>query len=250
LSPEGAPGWPTPASWPELAADEVHLWFVSLEVEPERLRTLSAFLNEAERARAARFVFEHHRRRWAAGRGLVRELLGRYLGAAPAGIEFELGPLGKPYLRAAGGAPQLQFNYADADGAALFGFARGVELGVDLESLAREVNHLEIAERHFHASEVAALNRTDDASARAAFLACWTRKEAWGKAKGVGIRYPLDGVILCGSPERETLAVDDPDSAGRWRLAQLHPAPDYIGAAVYAGTERPLRCFSYPKWQT
>jgi 4'-phosphopantetheinyl transferase len=232
-------------SWPALAPDEIHLWFAPLEVEAARLGQLAACLNDVERARAARFVFDVHRRRYAAGRGLLREMLGRYLHMPSEKLEFDLGPLGKPYLRRTDGRPRLQFNYSDANGRALFGFTLDVELGVDLEPLARELRHREIAHRHFHADEVAALERVDDTRAGADFLACWTRKEAWGKAKGVGIRYPLDSVDLCSAIASDTLTIEDPGQLKRWQLSQLRPAPEYIGAVVYEGDERRLRTFSY-----
>lgn len=242
--------WLAPDRWPGLAPDEVQLWFASLEVNSSRLVELTAYLNGAERARAARFVFDKHRRRWAAGRGLLRELLGRYLDATPSSFVFDFGPLGKPYLRRSEGRPRLQFNYSDADGMALFGFALDGELGVDLESLAREVKYREIARRHFHAAEIALLERQDDTRAHAGFLACWTRKEAFGKARGVGIRYPLDGVALYGADMQDVMTVEEPGAQTRWHVTQLHPAPDYVGAVVYEGDERRLRCFNYPKWQT
>lgn len=242
--------WAEPERRPELGPGEVHVWFAALDLEVERQHDLHAYLGSAERARAARFVFDKHRTRYATGRGLLREMLGRYLNVPPAELEFEIGPFGKPYLRRTDGRPRLQFNYSDAGGMALVGFAFDAELGVDLESLARQVNHREIARRHFHADEVAMLERRDDAQARTDFLVCWTRKEAWGKAKGVGIRYPLDSLDLCSAIARETLTIDASADLTTLHLSQLHPAPGYVGAVAYAGDECRLRRFNYPKWQT
>jgi 4'-phosphopantetheinyl transferase len=251
LIPDGDPAaWAEPDHWPELGGGELRLWFAPLDLEDGRQQELRASLSEAERARAARFVFDLHRRRYAAGRGLLRQLLGRYLDLPPAALAFDTGPLGKPYLGGAQRGARLQFNYSDADGMALYGFALDAELGVDLESLAREVGHQEIARRHFRAEEVAALERGEPAESRAAFLACWTRKEAWGKAKGVGIHYPLDGIDLCSRIAEATLNIRDAGAPEDWTITQLRPAPAYIGAVACAGGPRVLRGFRYPKWQT
>ena len=234
--------WERPTSWPHLAAGEIHVWWADLDVASPRREQLSGYLSAPERQRAGRLRRAHHHRRYVAGRGLLRELIGGYLDADPAGHRFKLGPLGKPSLSAPGAA-ELCFNFSDSVNRGLFAFAWERELGVDLECLDREVNHERISARKFTVGEHRALMALPAGSRRDAFLACWTRKEGYGKAKGVGIRYPLNSVSLCEDcvdPHLE-LAGSPPD--GAWRLTQIYPTSRYVGSVVYPRAEVTLRFF-------
>ncbi len=184
-----------------------------------------------------------------AGRGIARELLGLYCGEHPAAIRFRFGRYGKPYLSDAVNGGGLYFNYTDSEGRALYAFADGCELGIDLEHLARAIRYRRIAARKFTESESAALLELPDSAGRRAFLGCWTRKEAYGKARGVGICYPLDSVDLCSdlvSPEMTIRDAGPSDAERLWNLRQFNPDEQFVAAIVYAGASRQLRYFRYP----
>lgn len=229
---------------PDLGADEVHIWWADLDVAPSHRERFAASLNVHEHRRAARLRFEIHRRRYIGARGWLRQLLGEYLDVAPSDIAFDYGPLGKPALAAADGLPRLQFNASDSQNIGVFAFSWERELGVDVECLPRDVSYAEIAERKFAAPEAAALRAFPPHERERAFLACWTRKEAYGKARGVGIRYPLDSVLLCERMTRSSLTLDDhaPAAGVPWKLVQLQPHAGAVVALVVAGADWQLRC--------
>jgi len=238
--------WAKPADWPRLTMTEIHVWWANLDVAPARRQRLFAYLSASERRRALRLRFAHLRDRYIAGRGLLRELIGRYLDADPAQHHFKLGSFGKPSLPTPG-APELCFNFSDSTDRGLFAFAWERELGVDLECLDREVNHERISARKFTAREHRALMAMPVQVRRDAFLACWTRKEGFGKAKGVGIRYPLDSVSLCERCADPMFDIVEPaPSGGAWRLVQIYPAPSYVGSLVYQEGDVTLRYFAVP----
>lgn len=172
----------------------VDVWDVALDApHPGAERLLDA----AERARAARFVFERDRRRFVAGRAALRAVLGGYLGRDPAALAFALGPHGKPALP--GGPP---FSFSNSHGRALCAVGLDREVGVDLEAV-REVPDAEgIARSVFTAEERAAWRSAGGGSA--AFLRLWTHKEAALKALGLGLGA-LDG----GPPPAQPLEVLD-----------------------------------------
>jgi 4'-phosphopantetheinyl transferase len=189
---------------------EVHLWQEALDRREEELERLREALSEEELRRAGRYHFERDRVRFVAGRGLLRRLLGRYLGVAPARVEIRTGPHGKPAVEG------LRFNLAHSGGLALYAFSRERELGVDLEQI-RPVRDAEaIAERLFTAEENAMLRELAEPERLEAFFRLWTRKEACMKAAGTG---------LFGEA-----------SAGRWTLLELTPAAGFIGALAVEGT--------------
>ena len=158
-SPHGEPAtcaWSIAQVHPELPPGELHLWWVPLSAEDGVVEAYAAQLSERERVRAERFRFDRHRRAYILARGSLRRLLGGYTGAPRRDLDILTGPQGKPYLAEAFGQGGIHFNYSDAGGYALYGFARGAEIGVDLETLDREVSYEAIAARKFTPREAAA----------------------------------------------------------------------------------------------
>lgn len=163
---------------------EVHVFSADLDTaEPD-----DAILSEDELTRVRRFRFERDRRRFTAGRTILRRLVASYLGTEPADVEFSYGPFGRPDVS----DRALSFNVAHSDRTALFAFADGMEVGVDVEVLAAARSGDEgVAEQFFSPLEVSTLRAHGQAARPEAFLRCWTRKEAFLKARGDGLSLPL-----------------------------------------------------------
>jgi 4'-phosphopantetheinyl transferase len=190
-----------------------------LDLPEPRLRELFARLDPGERARAERFVFERHRRRFTAARGLLRETLGEELAVDPGALRFEYAARGKPRL-AAGQDDGLRFNVSHSEDRLLIAIGRGVELGVDIERVRDDLDHAAIARRFFSEGECSALLAQPERSRAGAFFAIWTRKEAYIKLVGAGLSIPLNGFevsleepprVLRGAPDAvELRRVDAP----------------------------------------
>src|SRR5256884_304558 len=143
---------PLPSSF-QLASDEVHSWCASLDVPAETSARLCATLTPDERARSARFQFERDRQRFIAARGVLRDLLGRYLRTQPSQINFVYNAFGKPDLGPEF-ANRLKFNLSHSAGFALIAVATASDVGVDLEYIRAQSDYAEIARRFFSAAEV------------------------------------------------------------------------------------------------
>jgi 4'-phosphopantetheinyl transferase len=221
-----------------LGGDEVHVWRAYLECGEGVLRQLEATLSSDEKARANRFVFQRDRDHFTATRGVLRELLGRYVNRAAADLEFEYGPQGKPSLRVESSQRAVQFNVSHSHGVALLAFAIGRHLGVDVE-LMRSFAGEEIAERYFSPQEVAELRGLPPSLQDEGFFLCWTRKEAYVKARGEGLLVPLKSFRVTLTPGKpELLQTTD----GRdWSLRSLRPDPQYVGALVGEGGDWKVR---------
>lgn len=231
----------SPADLPTLPAPgEVYLCLVSLDEPPWPRSVLQAVLDEGERERAARFRFDVHRHRFENGRGLMRHLLGHALGTAPADLRFVAGAQGKPRLAASAGAdpprPAIDFNLSHSGASMLLGLSDGAELGVDIE-VPREVRELQdIAERNFAPAEWRQLIALPVEQQQDAFLACWTRKEAFVKALGGGLSVPLDGFEVSlrpGAPPALLRTSDPAHPVGDFTLwAGRTPQGDWCAAIV------------------
>ena len=216
-----------------LEPGEVHLWLVDLSRGEPR-----AFLSGEERERAARFHFERDRGRYSVCRSALRELLAGYLDAAPEEIEFRYGEAGKPELAQG----SLRFNVSHSHDLALIAVAREWELGVDIERIRTGVEREGIAERFFSPGEAAVLRAMAAEERDEAFFRCWTRKEAYVKARGGGLSIPLDSFDV--TLDRERAELSRAADAERWRMMTLDTAPGFAAALVVEASVRRLRCFA------
>jgi 4'-phosphopantetheinyl transferase len=216
----------------KISRDELHIWEASLDRTASAVASFGRTLSEDERARADRFRFERDRARYIVGRGLLRRLLGEYLGLASAEIRFAYGPNDKPRLE----RETLHFNLSHSGPIALYAFNRDTEVGVDIELGDADLSKELIAERFFSPSETASLRSLPQALQSQAFLACWTRKEAFIKARGDGLSLALDSFDVSLQPDtpaavlRTEWCADEP---GQWWLGDLSdPGRGYIAAVA------------------
>ena len=196
-----------PATKPAAAPDtrEVHLWVASLKPAPGRVEELRRLLTVEECARADRFHFDRHRRRFIVRRGVLRLLLATYLDQEPEALRFEEGEKGKPFVtqETAESEATLHFNLSDSKDLAVYAFTLGAELGVDVEILRPMPDAQQIAERFFSTEEQERLRRVPPERKARAFFNCWTRKEAYIKAIGQGLSEPLDRFSVTLLPEEQ-----------------------------------------------
>ena len=227
--------WSLPPTKLDLAEDEIHLWRASLDLKKEALDRCSSILSQDEKVRASRFLFPHDRDHFVAARGILRELLGRYADDSPALLEFQYGERGKPALRVENGEPSVRFNLSHSRGIAVYAFARDRELGIDLEPIRPEFSAEDIAERHFSPQELEEWHRLTPGLRAEAFFLCWTRKEAYVKARGEGLQIPLASFSVTLTPGQPEI-LQSVDST-RWGLRSFQPAPGYAAALAAEGRD-------------
>jgi 4'-phosphopantetheinyl transferase len=225
--------WLTPPEEPWLAPAEVHVWRADLILDALRAQALERTLSPEERHCASRFRFEADRMRYTAAHGFLREILARYLGVPPTVLNFIKGKYGKPSLSGPQGRCSLRFNLSHSGNLALFAVAIDREVGVDVESVHRHMDAVEIATRFFSAKEAAALKNLPHDRRDRFFFELWTRKEALLKAFGVGL------AALGETTGRH------PYIHG-WRVKLLQPGLDFAGAVAAEGREWLLKCWTAP----
>jgi 4'-phosphopantetheinyl transferase len=220
----------------QLLSSDVHVVLCRLD---QTLGDMMELLDDVERKRADRFVFEPDRHRFVAAHAWVRIVLGRCLDRAPESLRFTAGARGKPRL--ADAAVDLRFNLSHAGERALLAVTCGQEVGVDIER-HRSIEVGDLARRFFAPSECQALQALGSSEQLSAFFRCWTRKEAFIKALGDGLSCPLDGFAVSvadddESPQLLRSCTEVPDALARWRIVSLPMEPGYA-AAIAAGAGR------------
>lgn len=208
----------------------------SLAATPACVRATLPVLSPDERTRADRFVHDGDRRRFVMARARLRELIGERLGVPPQSVQFGYGPYGKPSL--ATPSQDIRFNIAHSEDLAVYAFASGVELGVDVERL-RVIDDADRLIAHFSPRERRAYQSLPPHERPVGFLNCWTRKEAFIKATGKGFSFPLDSFDVTLTPGRpaEILRLGTMRGAKcGWRLQSFIPAQGFVAALVHEHT--------------
>jgi 4'-phosphopantetheinyl transferase len=242
--------WLPPPPNLTLSSNDIHLWGATLDQPALWVQQLAQPLSEEERRKAECFHFEQDRKRFIVGRGVLRTILGLYLGTEPNRLEFCYGHHGKPYLAERFGEGALRFNLAHSYELALYAFTRGREIGVDLEYMRYMPDAEQIAASFFSARENAILHALPTSQKQEAFFNCWTRKEAYIKAIGNGLAQPLDKFDVSLAPGEPACLLNvegAPEEASRWSLKALTPAPGYVAAMAVEGHNWRLTYWQFPE---
>lgn len=219
-------------------SDRIDIWRLCLDSLESPEPDFSGILSPDESARASRFHFEDDRKRFVRCRIGLRTLLGSYLDIPPAEIRFRHGSNGKPEIADLEDSRGLRFNVANSHSLALIAFSSGRAIGVDIEQVRPALQYVEIARRFFSVREVQALFALPANKRQQAFFACWTRKEAFLKATGKGLSYPLSEFSVSVDPDgpAELREVGgNPDAVTHWSLADVRPAEGYVGTLAFEG---------------
>jgi 4'-phosphopantetheinyl transferase len=207
-----------------LSDDSISIWSVGLEWPESEVQAAAEILSSDEQERAKRFHRVSDRKHFIVARAALRLVLTRYLNVYPRQISFDQNAFGKPRLTGTY-YPDLRFNLAHSSGLALYVIANGREVGVDLERIEPRFATMGLARSLFAPEEVAALSILSNEDFVAAFYRCWTRKEAYVKAKGLGLSLPLKSFVVSVAPPNETpLLVPDRDEIeeqARWMLVEV-----------------------------
>jgi 4'-phosphopantetheinyl transferase len=239
-----------PASTNSLRAHsrEVHVWRARLSASATELRELVGLLSSEERNRADRFRNERDCARFALGRIVARSVLGQCLQRPPKDVQLTLDRSDKPVV-ATSADMELHFNIAHSEDYVLLAVASGRRIGVDVEWVREAEDLNEIAARYFSRNEYLTLQAIPEPLRTKSFFACWTLKEAYLKARGDGIRLPLDVFDVAFAPDEMPRLLEtrfDSADADRWHFRELDLGPAYVAAlAIEAGVEPELKLWDW-----
>lgn len=236
--------WSLPPETLTLQPHQVDTWRVRLNLPMNVLNQLEATLSAEEKERAARFHFPADRDRFIASHGCLRDVLARYLHCEPDQFSFSTNPHGKPALL----NHKLEFNLSHSGDFALIAIAQEHKVGVDVERIRSGISSHVIAQQYFSKSEFAELQSLPLELREAAFFTCWTRKEAYIKAQGLGLSLALENFDVSLRPHESAIlraTRPDPEEAARWTLRSLDVDPYYQAAAAVKGRSPEFRLWDW-----
>ncbi len=217
---------------------DVRVWHAGIDLLTEHpaveARAFAA-LGAADLARYGRFRHDIDRRMFLLGRAMARVLVGRALGRPPLAWTWREGPRGRPEVGDPGS--RVRFNVAHSAGLVVCVVADGRDVGVDAEHLDRRPPESAVVERYCSPDEIADIRAWGDAWCDR-FLVYWTLKEAYLKARGLGIAVPLAEVSFTVRSETDAAVAflgSLSGTDGRWAFTLARPTPRHL-IAVAAST--------------
>lgn len=238
----------------ELLPSQVHLWMATCEdVAPlwvERYR--HQLLSEEERAMHLKFHFPQDRLQYVVTRALVRCVLSRYSHVAPCDWIFGKTDHGQPTIVGPAGAGEgISFNLSHSGSLVLMALTRDARLGVDTETLARCDDFIDVGQHSFSAREVTELDALPVSQRGQGYVAHWTLKEAYVKARGVGLSIALDSFSFHW-PEDERIEfhrdrLADDTAEWHFRLFQLNAS--HVASVCYERRDGRVPQLSFRRMQ-
>ncbi len=236
--------WTIPPDSLNLESHHVDIWRLPLNLLVDSVKLTESTLSADETKRAARFHFEVDKNRFIVAHGALRRIIGCYLHSDPAELTFSVNDYGKPALVNS----DLEFNLSHSGDFALIAVTQGRKIGVDVERIRQGISSHVIAQQYFSKSEVAELQTLPLEQRVNGFFTCWTRKEAYIKAQGLGLALSLESFdvsLTPGQPAILRATRPDEKEAARWMLRSLDVDSKYAGAVAIEGAEFDFRLFSF-----
>ncbi len=219
-----------------LGPEDVHIWYLEWNerVLPAEITACRELMSPEELARAGRFLFEKDRDRYCMSHALVRSVLSEYASVDPRHWRFAHNRYGRPRIAEPAGVLPLRFNLSHTTHLLACAVTLDREIGVDVEAVRDGFGGVDIARRYFSSSEVAALDQLPKADQARGFFEYWTLKEAYLKARGMGLALPLDAFSIHLRGDEPTISFtaaidDDPRS---WQLSLSRPSGRHVMAVA------------------
>lgn len=224
-----------------LSRDKVIVWQIPLNILTQEQISYWRILSADEKERANKFMFVKDKIRYIAGRGVLRILLGRYLDIPAKEVQILYEAKGKPFVDS-----ELEFNLSNTQDMAVAAFNWSNIIGVDIEYAQKEIEFSKIAKRFFSPEESKlVINAKPEAQAQY-FYNCWTRKEAFIKALGDGLSFPLDQFVVNCQPDVKArlLATKwNEEEVKLWMLEAFEIGEEFIGALAAKSPEMKVSYF-------
>ena len=226
-----------------LNPDQIHIWSIALDIDIKTQIKYWKVLSEEERQRADSFKFLKDKIKYVACRGVLRQLMGKYLGERAKSVSIEYIKNGKPHHNS-----NFEFNVSHSKDMAVIAFTYDTILGIDIEFIHRKIEFDQIAKRFFSSSEAEIVINASQGPIHKYFYNCWTRKEAFIKALGDGLSFPLDQFEVSCTPDDVPKLLStkwDEKEVEEWSLWAFEKNEDYVGALAVRGPEKQLSYFTW-----
>lgn len=234
--------WETVFKRPYLHKDEIHLWKLQISKFKPYYEDFWNTLSESEKEKANKFRFNKDKICNVLARGVLKKLLYSYCNTNSLFIQYT--KYNKPYIN---DLNNVRFNISHSKNYIIIAIAKNIDLGVDVEFINKNAVHEDVSKSFFSTEEQYELSMLKDSEKTEGFYRCWTRKEAFIKALGTGLSFPLDKFVVSLHPYKAELLKTkwDENEKKQWLLKSFTPNPDYVGAIATKAKKVKIRLLKY-----
>lgn len=234
--------WDKPPESSRINEGIVDIYAVSINSVKHKASFFKGLLNSQELKRASGYHFEKDRLTCIVSRGILKLILGSYISRIAEDVIICIDKYGKPYIE----SDNLSFNLSHSGDAVLYSVTSGRNVGVDIQHM-REIDSMDdIVERFFSEDEISDYRSLPEHLKKEGFYNCWSRKEAYIKALGLGLSYPLDSFTVSLIPGSDVKLLNDKSNdISQWSLKGLPVFPEYAAAVAVFGTDINYNCYRW-----
>lgn len=220
----------------EKLSREAHLWVVKPESIQNKmiLDVCMDSLSDEEHKKYRRFRFAEDRHRYLVSHALVRNVLSKYAEISPGAWVFSQSDHGRPEV-ANPGLSALRFNLSHTRGLVACIVTSSCDCGIDVERAHVRHNPIGVAKRMFSNLEFEHMQKLSGREQLDYFFTRWTLREAYTKARGIGITFPthkLNFNIKSTGEVNIEFQADIQDKNEDWQLELLPLTEEHIAAAA------------------
>ena len=240
-------GWAEAVPNGIISSNEVHVWRLYQEKTNSQIETLQGILSPDELARSEKFHFEKDRKKFILTRGILRKLLGSYLGKNPQQIRFNYTSFGKPFLAIDSENNNLSFNLSHSGELVLYAITRNQKIGIDIEQIRDHTDVMAIAKRFFSPAEIGEMEKANEKNCTELFFRYWTRKEAFVKALGKGVSFPMErlDVSLLNKFSPIIKSTAENNETACLNVQDLLPGDGYLAAIATEVNDADISCWQF-----
>ncbi len=222
--------------------EQGHIWLANPEqnFDPGVLSDFRRILSDDELARHQRFRFDKDKLHFLVSHALLRTVLSNYADVPPQQWQFDLNSHGRPELAQTHALPWLRFNLSHTNGLVACVVTESVDCGIDVENLTRHCDYRAIARKMFSEAENRFLNQLKGEQQSERFFSYWTLKEAYVKARGLGLSLPTSKTnFVIGDINKISVGFDTDieDKAGDWCFTLHQPTLTHVLATAIRSGE-------------
>ena len=227
---------------------EIHIWSSLLDQPEDLINLFHTSLSKEEKDRISKYKFKLLRDRQTVSKGLLKSFISSYLNIGTGEINFVQNEYGKPSLTPELNEIDLHFNISHSEHFGMFAFTIGKQLGIDIESVQEITNLNQIVDLCFSDSEKEWFYNSDPGLKKELFYKVWTGKEAYIKAIGKGLSFPLKEIEFKinsnNSIEFQNVHGDLP-YRGKWNIFTFNPHPNFISSLVVEANGLKIKKYSW-----
>ncbi len=223
---------------------EIHIYYLC---EDSRYNYNNSFINnlsDDEINKINRFIFEKDRITHTISKGTLRYIMSGYLNLKPEEIIFNQNEYGKPFISEDQNPEKIQFNLSHSGDMIIYAISKGRNIGIDIQEIKDSDSVTDIVDHYFSETEKAAFRSLPDEQKLKGFHSCWARKEAYIKALGLGLSYPLNSFSVPVTPVYTSAVIYD-DSGTAYSVTDIIISPGYTAAVAVKGSDAELQYFEW-----